>query len=50
MKTLAMEWVSDPAQSVDVKFFGKGFQWKFLFWNTERHLLVPADASTRISF
>ncbi len=48
MKTLAMEWVSDPAQSVDVKFFGKGFQWKFLFWNTERHLLVPADASTRI--
>ena len=48
MKTLAMEWVSDPAQSVDVQFFGKGFQWKFLFWNIERHLLVPADASTRI--
>jgi len=47
-KTLAMEWATVADESVDVKFFGKGLQWKFLFWSTERHLIAPADPSERI--
>ncbi|MHC1770697.1 MAG: ABC transporter permease [Flexilinea sp.] len=47
-KTLAMEWITVPEESVDVNFFGKGMSWKFLFWNTERHFIAPVDSSERI--
>ncbi len=47
-KTLGMEWVVKEGESVDVKFFGKGLKWKFLFWETERHLITPSDPNTRV--
>ncbi len=47
-KTLGMEWVPDPEGYVDLKFLGKGLTWKFLFWNTDRHLITTADPGERI--
>ncbi len=47
-KTLGMEWVTVPDESVDVKFFGKGMKWEFLFWETDRHLFAAEDSSERV--
>ena len=47
-KTLEMEWVADENKVIDVKLFGTGFTWKFLFWKTDRHLITPVNQSDRI--
>lgn len=47
-KTLGMEWVPAEGEQIDMKFFGKGFTWKFLFWETDRHLITPANPTDRV--
>lgn len=47
-KTLAMEWKTVPGEKQEVSFFGKGYTWQFLFWKTDRHLIITDDPSTRV--
>jgi len=47
--TLRMEWTTDTARKVPVRFFGKGYTWRILgLIETDRHLVVPDDPRQRI--
>ncbi len=47
-KTLAMEWVIDEEGYTDLKFLGKSFKWKFLFWETNVHLITSENPGERV--
>src|SRR6266851_8798119 len=47
--TLRMEWVTDANKKVPVRFFTRGYTWRFLgLFETDLHLLDPVDQTQRI--
>src|SRR4030095_16434480 len=47
--TLRMEWTTDSARKVPVRFFASGYRWRvFGLFEPDLHLIVPADPAQRI--
>ncbi len=47
--TLRMEWTTDPAKKVPVRFLTHGYSWRFLgLFETSLHLIGPVDPNQRI--